>query len=292
LVFQVFRRALLEKQRIANIDFRKMKSISPACIVTFASYVKLWKEMQKGKPYPRFSTWQTRIHDNFTQMGVFQAMDMEDSDNESQKEVESPFRYMELQSFEVVENGLDVARCRIASLIGEIETFIKQPIGRTYFYQSVTEAILNIYHHAYTYTHYSSKRKKWWISVGFDVRSNRLHILVLDHGDGIPKTLMHSKTKIFMDFLTRFPLISKKSDADKLRVAFELGAKRAKTVGRGHGLSDILCYLESREQSSLVAWSGKGRYSGVHYKGKRIHGEVVSLEYRFKGTLLEWRIQL
>ena len=290
LVFQVFRRALRIKKRIVNIDFTKMRTISPACIVTFASYVELWKKIQKAKPYPHFDTWQSGIRESFTQMGFFETVGMKNFSSTPQPHSEASVQYMGIESFEVIETGLDVAGERVKNIRHQIEEFVEQKIEHTYFYPATIEAILNIHQHAYTHIPQREQMKKWWISIGFDRKTMLLHILILDHGAGIPNTLIYSKK--FNKLLSRFPSVLQRSDATKLKLAFEKGPNRAKMAGRGHGLSDIVLYPKTQKQSSLVAWSGKGCYSVAYQEGKQTSGKSISLPHHFQGTLLELRIQL
>jgi hypothetical protein len=115
-----------------------------------------------------------------------------------------------------------------------------------------------------------------------------LHVLILDHGEGIPNTLKHSKFKDVLErFENRFTHPHK-----KLWLAFELGAAKSKMAGRGHGLRDIMRFSTSQEQSSLEAWSDKGCYTVAHQRGTKGRGLSRPLEYSFQGTLLEWRIKL
>ena len=50
-VISIFRRALESGRRISYIDFAKLKSISPACIMVFASYIDIWKRRMPAREW-------------------------------------------------------------------------------------------------------------------------------------------------------------------------------------------------------------------------------------------------
>ena len=296
-VISIFRRALESGRRISYINFANLESISPACIMAFASYADIWKR-KAPEVHTRCETWNPSVEEAFVQLGVFEMLKMQHE--RSVKNVPQR-KYMPLiaqgiESREGHDVGGETKRIRKA-----IEKFIGKSLSKVRMYDSVTEAIFNVRNHAYKGMQPGRLPFRWWFSVSYDEHLNELGIILFDHGFGIPAT---------METSTKFSRIKKLlslreggwSESSRLYVAFErdrrkIGSARPFVEGRGHGCQDIARLILRQDQnrvgigSSLSVISGRARYD-LSSDEAADRGISKSLNQKLQGTLIEWRIKL
>lgn len=296
-VFAIFRRALLCKKRIAYLDFSEMKEISPACITVLCCYADLWRHSSYSCRLRACTwTWCPGILKQFIQIGFFEILDLDIP--KMQEESQCERSYMGLRRYFVSSMKLDDVGKEIKTIREEIEEFIGRPLNKLVMYQSVSEAITNIYQHAYNNTP-QALSKKWWLSVSYDSQNSELGIIVFDHGLGIPRTMEDSSHfRKYRDLLLR--LNSKWSESKRLELAFERaryrnGKLRPKRKWRGNGCGDIVELVSnrgsSREGSTLFVVSSKAQYRYVDLVRSR-RGIASANDISLQGTLIEWTIKL
>lgn len=311
-VISIFRRALMQRKRISYIDFSKMQEISPACIMVLTCYIDLWHDRA-----PRMSahvqSWNPGIREAFEEIGFFRAMGFDKSANKSLPSY-GPCRYMGIRGCLVNTVSRANYSQEIIQLRKDIESFAECRLNRQAMFKSVSEAILNIYDHAYDENikpgrWKKGERKKWWVSVSYNEQSKELGIAIYDHGLGIPETIKHSTT--FSWYKRVYDTLNKTwGEADRLWVAFErLRSERlrkrylSRTQGRGKGCGDIVSFVSSpinceeieKPGSSISVISLKARYRYINTGEKtryRDRGDKESLPVSLQGTLIEWRIKL
>ena len=297
-VISIFRRALESGRRISYIDFAKLKTISPACIMVFSSYIDIWKRRMPAV-HARCETWEPSVEDAFTQLGVFDMLAMRHVrtvDNRQSSRKYMPLLTRGIAASQGHDVGAEAKRIRES-----IEKFIGKSLSRVRMYDSVTEAIFNVRNHAYKGMKPGRLPFRWWFSVSYDAQLNELGVILFDHGFGIPAT-MNTSTKF-----SRFKkLLSLKeggwSEESRLYVAFERDRRKIQSAksfveGRGHGCQDIARLIFRQDQnlvgvgSNLSVISGRARYdlSGIADSGR---GLSKSLKQKLQGTLIEWRIKL
>jgi len=296
-IFQIFRRALLCRKRIAYIDFSKMKEISPACITVLCCYADLWKRHSQSHRLRACTwTWRPGIMKQFKEIGFFEILNLEVPDCTDDGQGEKSF--MGLRRYFVDSMELESVGKEIKAIRHEIENFVGRTLNRLVMYQSVSEAITNIYQHAYSNAT-KSLSKKWWLSVSYDKNDAELGIIVFDHGLGIPNTMGNSsKFRKYRDIFLKMK--TKWSEAKRLELAFERkrnrhGRLRSKLEGRGNGCGDIVELISNcrhgREGSSLFVVSSKAQYRYVDTDvGRR--GAASANDVALQGTLIEWKIKL
>lgn len=190
-VISIFRRALESGRRISYIDFAKLKAISPACIMVFASYIDIWKRRMSAV-HARCETWAPSVEDAFTQLGVFDMLSMRHI--RTADHWQSTRKYMPLLTRGIVASqGHDVGT-EAKRIRESIEKFIGKSLSKVRMYDSVTEAIFNVRNHAYKGMKPGRLPFRWWFSVSYDVQLNELGVILFDHGFGIPAT-MNTSTK-------------------------------------------------------------------------------------------------
>ena len=296
-IFEIFRRALLCRKRIAYIDFSQMKEISPACITVFCCYADLWKRYSQSHRLQACTwTWCPGILKQFKEIGFFEILNLKVPECGEEERGERSF--MGLRRYFVDSMELESVGKEIKVIRNEIENFVGRTLNRLVMYQSVSEAITNIYQHAYSSTT-QSLSKKWWLSVSYDKKNAELGIIVFDHGLGIPKTMEDSsKFRKYRDIFLKMK--TKWSEAKRLELAFErtrnrYGRLRPKLEGRGNGCGDIIELISNsrygREGSSLFVVSSKAQYSYIDTDvGRR--GVASANNVSLQGTLIEWKIKL
>lgn len=298
----VFRRALEHFERIRYIDFSQMHTASVACAIVFTCYADLWKHSCVSVR-PVTNTWHPGIRELFSQIGFFKAMHFKD-DSGVMDFSSSPYIFKELRGYSITEesgklnqfaNDYPSIRSDMESLAGGSLNEIAQS-----YYRSISEAVTNIYHHAYDKKKSRWFYDKWWISIAFDKTANELVVIVFDHGKGIPVTAW--TTKSFSCYMRFFKKLDKMFSLDRLTremqsrvlfLVFEQNASMAIKQGRGHGCADIKSLLCNIKGGKLSVISLQAKYDNNNYKGNRsVRGESKSLAVPLQGTLLEWRIPL
>lgn len=298
----VFRRALENLVRIRYIDFSNMRVASVACSIVFTCYADLWK-YSCASVHPVTNTWHSGIRELFSQLGFFKAMHYKD-DLGTGDLSSSPYIFKGLRGYSI--NGerrtLDYFAKDYPSIRADMESLMGGSLNEAAqsYYRSISEAVTNIYHHAYGEKTGSWFIDKWWVSVAFDKIANELVVIVFDHGRGIPATAWETKMfSRYMRFLKgvdkKVPLNCLTGELQKnvLFLVFEQNASIAIRQGRGHGCADIRSLLGVIRGCRLSVISLQAKYSNKHYKGHRTErGKSWSLPVPLQGTLLEWRIPL
>ena len=294
----IFRRALESGIRISYISFEKLKSVSPACTMAFASYADIWKQRAPAV-HARCETWHPEVEQAFNQIGFFNMLNIPHSPVTVQQT--NGRCYLPLKSCNIVTPegrnvGSETKKIRV-----EIEDFIDRSLSEVRMYDSVTEAIYNVRNHAYKGMKPGRLPFRWWLSVSYDKTNSELGIIIFDHGYGIPAT-MGSSTK----FARLKKILSRQdggwSEHSRLYIAFErdrrkMGNVRSRIEGRGHGCQDIARLVLRGDQNQVKAGSrlsvisGRARYdfSGI---GEAERGKSTALNFKLQGTLIEWKIKL
>ena len=216
----------------------------------------------------------------------------------------SPYVFKELRGYSISDgcrnlnqfaNDYTYIRADMESFVGGSLNAIAQS-----YYRSISEAVTNIYHHAYNKEKSSWLIDKWWISVAFDKTANELVVIVFDHGKGIPATAW--KTKLFSRYMRFSKELDEKFSSNHFTVdiqrkvlylVFEQNSSIAIKQGRGHGCADIKSLLSNIKGGKLSVISLQAKYENYNFKGSSlVRGKSKSLAVSLQGTLLEWRMPL
>lgn len=141
----------------------------------------------------------------------------------------------------------------------------------------VTEAMINVGHHAYE----DNKHGRWWIFA--TISNGSVFIALYDRGESVPATLL-AKPKV-MDFLTGRMWSLGRGDSHLITAAVG-GRTRTELPYRGKGLPEMLEFTKSYPNSELGIYSRNGffRFSEQVSSGK--------LKTPIKGTLVIWRLNI
>ncbi|WP_286220129.1 hypothetical protein [Marinobacter apostichopi] len=146
------------------------------------------------------------------------------------------------------------------------------------FDSAISEAMLNVYHHAYEGVSSSGAEsgigRRWWQYM--NVRPHKASFIICDLGQGIPRTCRLSGWNHF-------------HDGELIKGAMREGfSTRMSKGGRGMGCLDLQRPVASSTVEQLAIFSNQGIY---WFK----EGGNIELDHRdasLPGTILEWSIRL
>lgn len=148
---------------------------------------------------------------------------------------------------------------------------------------AVSEATLNVSHHAYEEKAYDSQviemgGKRWWQCSWYDAKNNILVFIIYDMGVGLGRSFQRGDVAF-----------SQMNELNCVLSALTVGQSRFRNVGRGNGSEDIKRPIGSgcAESESLLIFTGNAKYSYTS-EDQAIQCEPVS-EF-FQGTLIEWSL--
>ncbi len=157
---------------------------------------------------------------------------------------------------------------------------------------AISEAVMNVLHHAYPSHHKEGKYvdMRWWMIC--EVIDSDLYLAILDRGVGIPETLPEQSW--FKDKMSNSPNTLKKllgsgsRDSKWIRVSMIKGESSTKRPERGLGGPTILGLIEEGRDESLYIFSNKGIYGRTKAKVNYASDSRSSIN----GTIVQWNIRL
>lgn len=297
-VVTIFRRAVEYRAKISYINFEQVKEISPACIMVFMSYADIWKSYAP-RVQTKTQTWSPSVVQAFDEIGFFTILGFKPPQRLASEEVKRT--YMPIIAHNVIAgDSVDIGHLTI-DIQKQIEAFFNINLDAVRLYDSVTEAIANVYGHAYKNMSDVRLPFRWWMSVSYDTELSELGVILFDHGHGIPSTMKHStKFDIYRQMVNKIG--GNWSEQFRLSVAFERERRKnrgnqSSIQGRGHGCPDMLRLVSQEDQNEVKTGSrfnvisGNARYRYEENKNSN-RGVSESLKNKLQGTLIEWRIKL
>jgi len=198
-------------------------------------------------------------------------------------------RYIKFKSDQRLESS------RIAEVREEIlrDDFQMPARVRTKIFRAATEAMLNVWHHAYTTKSFINPRAamhlhgRWWLLASLNVQKNLFTLVFADAGVGIPKTLPRKyPIEIVRQVVSVLPGF-RVDDGQMIEAAMVLGRSRTQLDNRGKGLLDLTQIIDIVGGGEMNIYSRQGM---VNYtaRGTKPRNHVGSVE----GTLIEWILPL
>jgi hypothetical protein len=198
-------------------------------------------------------------------------------------------RYIQFKS------DLHLAVERVRELREEIlrTDFVMPNTIRSKVFRAVSEAMLNVGHHAYQTKSFVSSQAnrqlngRWWLLANLDVRENIFTLVFADSGVGIPKTLPRTQP---MELVRRmFSILPHLAvdDGQMIEAAMVLGRTRTKRSNRGKGLMDLTQLIDIVGGGKMHIFSRKGMLT--YTAGTMKHR---NLDQSLEGTLIEWVLPL
>ncbi|MBZ0096334.1 MAG: hypothetical protein K8H75_13310 [Sulfuricella sp.] len=164
------------------------------------------------------------------------------------------------------------------------------PMAKGRFYRALTEAMLNVSHHAYpkNSAHKNPQRGRWWLAGHVNRKTKELIIMFCDLGVGIPATLPKIYTlELIRSVLALLPGIPP-NDAQMIQAGMAIGRTRTREQNRGRGLNDLRSLVDQAGEGELNIYSHRG-----HYRYKPNDNDTVrNYNGSIGGTLITWTVPL
>jgi hypothetical protein len=266
-------------------NFSNIKRLDPASGLLLAAEIDRWRRAAFRKPVPFDHLWDENVRDFFHDAGLFDLLGIDPRTARSRPTGNVKTRTLPFQTGTLSEGGTaDRFRASLEGMIG-------QPLGpRNRVYDAISEAMTNVAHHAYP-TEITlwpeAPKNRWWLGGSWVPDERIATVQIYDHGVGIPRTL--PKSRHWSEVLPIFGRIDReRTDAGMIEAAMDYGRTSTGQIGRGKGLAQMAEWITAAGNGELRILSGRGALN--YLPGKRPVRRKLPVEFR--GTLVEWKVQL
>jgi hypothetical protein len=273
------------------VDLTTIREISTLGALVLAAKLNYWQR-RFGRKLRAIGAhkWRPEIRTMLIDLGLFRLLRTKNAPERDGGEQKPQVRMLEFCTGKNSDGSL-------ARKLTQTLTEIAGPIrAQQFLYAGLTEAMTNVSQHAYpdpelplfetSWAGTPDHLKRWWMTGSFDDRENRMRIVILDLGVGIPTTLPRSgKWEEIRGILTR---LNFNDDAHLIQAAVEAGRSSvASSAGRGLGLHEVRDFVENSQSGWLRILSRRGEV--VYQKGSPDPARR-GLQRAFAGTLIEWDV--
>lgn len=278
-IFRQLREATLKGRRVKRVRFDRIKYISPAAALVLASEVDIWNHRVGGRLKPNIDSWDKDIRRLLCEMGYFELLGLE------RPTTPIPSGSVTFLNFRRGTSG-PVDKGKLAKELRiDIERITGQGIRKHEFFQGLSEAMVNVGHHAYPAT--APGNKFWWQSASFDRRDRTLTVMFYDQGIGIPASLPPGG--LIERLRARF---ASWPDSLKIKTAMKYGRSSTRRGERGKGLQDVAKFAKAYPEGRLSIYSGNGLYRIRHTNDDKVQVRLRDHKNSVGGTLIEWSVRL
>jgi len=279
--FRHIRDAARGRYRIRRLGFEQITDISPAAALALASEIDRWKQKAVGMKADT-PTWDPDIKRLLCEMGFFELLKLPRPASEPPGNV----RFLNFLPGSSQPNDK-------GKLAKELRINIEKIVGpglvqKHVLFDSLSEAITNVIHHAYPGVTGGASAKPWWLSASFDSSSRKLTVLIYDQGVGIPETLPAR----WAHFEKVKEIFHTWSDSQKIQAAATYGRSSTNRPERGKGLGNLQEFAKAHEDGTLSIYSRHGLYRLSHASGNQIQTDLRDHDSSVGGTLIEWSVRL
>lgn len=281
------KRNLSEKYRLASVNFDNLKSISTSAALVLTAELSKWDDAIRNKLQPTVKKWDSNILINFFELGFFELFNNKPNIDEK---IDSTLSDKKIIKYIKGRCGDDQKtrdlKNNLIKIVGsEIEKWI-------FLHSGLSEAIVNVVHHAYPEVlGYCESDKNWYLTGSYSTSNRELTVVFYDQGIGIPKSLPASEIwEKLLSFLSKkIPYAEQKRDEVLLRAAIEMDRTSTEESDRGKGLQDLLEFIRQRGEGSLSILSLKGLFDMEVKNGRET---IISKGFHNKlgGTLIIWTV--
>lgn len=283
------RKPSLNVYRLGSVDFDCLKSISTSAALVLTAELSKWDDSVRNRLKPKIEGWDPDILVNFNELGFFDLFQNKPEDLDSfetkAEHNRKIVKYIKGRCGDDKDRQTRLLKDSITNLIGS-------NINKWMFLHSgLSEAIVNVSHHAYPVENgCSGIDKNWYLTASYNTPKKELKVVFYDQGIGIPKSLPASELwEKALDYLSILPMADRKKDEVLLKAAVELDRTRTEESDRGKGLQDLLEFIRQRRDGYLSIISLRGLFKLEVRNGI----ETVRSEH-FKnpvgGTLIIWSV--
>lgn len=267
------------------VDFTSAEQVTPAGALMLVAVFDRWRETLPEQRLKAVSLdkWNPDVRRKLKEMGFFDILgsscDLEDN---PPPDVD---RYLPFLTGHGSEGD------QAQALRKSIESLGPELADSSALYDGLVEAMTNVKQHAYLG---GEDVKRWWMSASVNVAKNKLTVMFLDQGAGIPATLPRSRIwEQARGFLAKLGADAFQDDARLIQATLSIERSRTGHDYRGNGLrQDIKGYVETHEaRGRLRILSRRGRCIYEKEAGGLERMEVSRLTTPIHGTFLEWTIE-
>lgn len=283
-VIRTIRRLSLNEKKPVYLVFDEVKQIKPAALLLLLAEMhrcRLVRGTQKVTGnYPANPKVERMLHAT----GFFQILGVKS--RVTRKPRSYPTEYVNFVSQTHEVKG--TVRQFREDLLGTAITMSAKVKGR--FYRALTEAMLNVSHHAYPQGAPSRRFEpdRWWLAGHVNKKSKQLIIMFCDLGVGIPSTLPKMyPMELIRGALSLLPGIPP-NDAQMIKAGMVIGRTRTSEQNRGRGLNDLRSFVDQAGDGELNIYSRRGHYC---YRPKD-DDSVKNYNSAIGGTLITWTVPL
>lgn len=275
--------------KLGRVDFDNLNSISTSAALVLTAEISKWDDAVRNNLKPNIEKWNQNILINFHELGYFDLFK------------NKPYINQQLETLEKTNKTIvKYIKGRLGddtltkSLKEKITNIIGDEINKwTFLHSGLSEAIINVFHHAYPAKYgFSDVDKNWYLTASYNKETKALKVVFYDQGIGIPRSLPASEFwERILNSLSSFSVVERKRDEVLLRAAVELDRTRTEESDRGKGLQDLLEFIRQRGDGYLSILSLKGLFklevkNGIEsIKTEHFNNPVC-------GTLIIWSVNV
>lgn len=275
--------------KLKTVNFDNLNSISTSAALVLTAELSKWDDVIRKKLRPNIDNWAPGILNNFIELGFFDLFNNKPNNiNEIRNSTISNIKLVKyIKGICGDGDKTRILKANIMDIVGE-------KINKwTFLHGGLSEAIINVSHHAYPKGYgYSDNEKNWYLTGSYNEESRELKIVFYDQGIGIPKSLPASEVwEKVLSFLSSFPIAERKRDEVLLKAAVQLDRTSTEESDRGKGLQDLLEFIRQRSQGYLSILSLKGLFKLTVQNGEE---SIISEHFdnAICGTLIIWSVTL
>lgn len=271
--------------KLGKVKFDYLKSVSTSASLVLTAELSKWDDTIRNNLIPDIKKWSPDILVNFNELGFFDLFKNKPS-NISQFESNASHN-RRIVKYTKGRCGDDeqtrVLKENITKIIGDK---IKKWM---FLHSGLSEAIVNVSHHAYPEKYgFSEIDKNWYYTASYNIAKKELKVVFYDQGIGIPKSLPASDLwEKALVFLSIFPIADRKKDETLLRAAVEIDRTSTEDSDRGKGLQDLMEFIRQRGDGYLSILSLKGLFK-LQIKNGIESIKSERFDYPIHGTLIIW----
>ena len=275
---------------LKSVNLDRLTHISTSAALVLTAELAKWEDNSTFNLKPRTANWNSDILRQLFELGFFKQFKNPPDRKIGAIRAGGGKRIVEYIRGELREH--DKPR-----ILGEqLETIIGAEIEEWGFlHQGITEAVINVTHHAYPDEEDREECDKIWFLTGsYDEESKALKIAFYDQGVTIPGSLPAS------EFGEQFKKWSEKllgsglsglSDAAMMKAAMKYARTRTNELDRGKGLKDMQEYIKEIGNGYIAVISRKGIFR-LDVRDGVESTSTHRLSNALKGTLIVWKVVL
>ncbi len=286
------------KRMYLELNMDEIKEVDISTSLMLAAELECWS-MQKGKLNSYDNRWNCHIRELFYEMGLFSLLKISSKTN-----IKSTSSVIKNTSFLHFTSGIDTDGEKIKQLRKEIENIIGFSLReeqKVALFTSLSEAIINTWHHAYKTGSKKIKKKryeKWWISGSYNKRTKELIISLYDRGKTIPTTLQKRQDS-YSKKIKNLLLLKQSSNITQTAMKYSYERKTLEPYTqtgerhRGKGLAQLLHLIEKKGSLVIISQSDHCCFDFINGSLEaKEYGDYISKRKKLEGTLIQWKLSL